>query len=152
MVPAATTAETGAVAIRSLLGDTLLSGNSEVSVGSVSGAGKYLALYFSAHWCSPCRSFTPSLCTFYQQFKATHPQADNFDIVFVSSDNDEAQFSKYFATMPFKALPYKDRELKKKLSQRFKVRSHNKVPKTPRCAPSSRCTFLAAMAPAHDTI
>jgi len=83
-------------------------------------AGKIIALYFSAHWCGPCRSFTPQLASFYEEFKATDKGRD-FEIVFVSSDRDDASFREYFGEMPWAALPYADRELKKKLGGEFDV-------------------------------
>merc|ERR1719409_357230 len=52
-------------------------------------AGKdVVGLYFSAHWCPPCRGFTPQLGKFYDQIK----DAKNFEIIFVSSDRDASQF------------------------------------------------------------
>ena len=44
-----------------------------------------------------------------------------FEVVFVSSDRDEASFGEYFATMPWAALPFADRARKAALSSRFKV-------------------------------
>lgn len=44
---------------------------------------KYLAFYYSAHWCPPCRGFTPDLVEAYKSIKAKHPE---FELVFVSSD------------------------------------------------------------------
>jgi nucleoredoxin len=46
---------------------------------------RHLALYYSAHWCPPCRAFTPELVEAYQAIKAKNP---DFEIVFVSSDED----------------------------------------------------------------
>jgi len=62
---------------------------------------KYIMLYFSAHWCGPCRNFTPQLCKWYNEFKKTR---DDFEIIFCSSDRDEAAFKDYFKDMPFKAI------------------------------------------------
>jgi nucleoredoxin len=59
---------------------------------AVEGSPKYTALYFSAHWCPPCRMFTPKLVEWYKDFKAKHP---DFELVFVSSDRDEASMDKY---------------------------------------------------------
>merc|ERR1719326_2461834 len=59
-------------------------------------AGKVLGIYFSAHWCPPCRGFTPKL-------------VENFEIIFASSDRDEAAFKEYFGDMPWLALPHGDR-------------------------------------------
>jgi len=62
---------------------------------------KYIMCYFSAHWCPPCRSFTPKLCAWYTEFKKTR---NDFELIFCSSDSDEASFKDYFKTMPFKAV------------------------------------------------
>ena len=59
---------------------------------AVEGSPKYTALYFSAHWCPPCRMFTPKLVEWYNKFKAEHP---DFELVFVSSDQDEAAMQEY---------------------------------------------------------
>lgn len=66
---------------------------------------KYTALYFSAHWCPPCRLFTPKLVEWYKEFKAKHPQ---FELVFVSSDRDEAAMQKYIKDtgMPWPAVKF----------------------------------------------
>ena len=42
------------------LGDKFLKGDGTVDATAI--AGKTLGLYFSAHWCPPCRQFTPMLC------------------------------------------------------------------------------------------
>ena len=80
---------------------------------------KYVLVYFSAHWCPPCRGFTPSLCKFYEDMKAKG-QAP-FEIVFVSSDKDEAAFDEYYGEMPFASLPYSERDTKGKLSSKYGV-------------------------------
>ena len=60
-------------------------------------------IYFSAHWCPPCRAFTPKLRATYETLtKAGKP----FEIVFASSDNNEEQFSDYYSEMPWASLPY----------------------------------------------
>lgn len=79
---------------------------------------KYLMLYFSAHWCPPCRMFTPKLSEAYTKLKA---QRDDFEAVFVSSDRDEDAFNEYFDTMSFCALPYEHRDAKAVLSKTFGV-------------------------------
>ncbi len=55
---------------------------------------KFYALYFSAHWCPPCRGFTPDLVAAYEELKAEHPE---FEIVFVSSDRDAKAMAGYMA-------------------------------------------------------
>ena len=66
---------------------------------------RHFAFYYSAHWCPPCRAFTPKLVAFYQSFAASHP---DFELVFVSSDHSEADMRKYMqeAGMPWPAVPF----------------------------------------------
>ena len=67
---------------------------------AVENSPKYTALYFSAHWCPPCRLFTPKLVEWYKEFKAKHP---DFELVFVSADQDAAAMQEYIkaANMPW---------------------------------------------------
>ena len=76
-------------------------------------AGKVVALYFSAHWCPPCKVFTPKLAAAYEM--ANEDDA-NFQIVFVSSDNDEAGMVEYMSAMhgPWLRVPF-DSPLRKAL-------------------------------------
>ncbi len=66
---------------------------------------KYVALYYSAHWCGPCRKFTPQLIEFYNRFAAAHP---DFEIVFVSSDRSRFGWETYIreTKMPWLAVDY----------------------------------------------
>ncbi|KAH3757415.1 carnitine O-palmitoyltransferase 2 [Pelomyxa schiedti] len=81
-------------------------------------AGKTVGLYFSGHWCPPCRGFTPQLATVYKEIVA---QGKAFEIVFVSSDRSQHDFDEYFNEMPWIALPYDDRDTKQKLSDLYKI-------------------------------
>ena len=51
--------------------------------------GKVKLLYFSAHWCPPCRAFTPQLAGTYAKLKEAGRE---FELVFISSDRDEEGF------------------------------------------------------------
>jgi len=100
-----------------LFGDIKLQGkDTEVAASSLAGKAA-VGLYFSAHWCPPCRKFTPQLVQFYK----THSQTKNFEIIFISSDSDEPAFNTYYGEMPWLALPYAKRDLKDKLSKKWKV-------------------------------
>eukprot|EP01018_Ginkgo_biloba_P027559 Gb_30886 [translate_table: standard] len=81
--------------------------------------GKIVGLYFSAHWCPPCRAFTPKLIEVYNDLKA---RGEAFEIVFMSSDREQSGFEEYFAIMPWLALPLGDKT-KKELGRIFGVRS-----------------------------
>ena len=65
--------------------------------------GKTVAVYCSAHWCSPCRAFTPQLVKFANEHK------DQLAVVFISFDQDEAKMFGYMkeAKMPWSAVPFK---------------------------------------------
>ncbi|XP_047320515.1 probable nucleoredoxin 1 [Impatiens glandulifera] len=79
--------------------------------------GKTILLFFSAHWCHPCRDFIPKLTEVYNQIKEKDAE---FELIFVSIDHDQASFDEYFATMPGLALPFGD-ERNEGLSRLFKV-------------------------------
>ncbi|KAJ9169552.1 hypothetical protein P3X46_017733 [Hevea brasiliensis] len=79
--------------------------------------GKNILLYFSAHWCPPCRAFLPKLIKAYHEIKA---KDDAFEVIFISSDGDQASFDKFFSEMPWLALPFGD-ERKASLNHKFKV-------------------------------
>merc|ERR1712224_96905 len=87
--------------------------------------GKRVAVYFSAHWCPPCRGFTPKLAQLYKNMKqqvADGKRKDDFEFVFVSSDKDKPAFLEYFGEMPWLAQPYSNRAGKNELSDMFEVR------------------------------
>jgi nucleoredoxin len=66
---------------------------------------KLIALYFSAHWCPPCRKFTPSLVDFYNRVAPLHPE---FEVIFVSYDRSADSMQTYMreANMPWPAIDY----------------------------------------------
>lgn len=66
---------------------------------------KLIALYHSAHWCAPCRKFTPQLLAFYNKVAAAHPE---FEIVFISNDKSASEMEGYMRDqqMPWPAVSY----------------------------------------------
>lgn len=82
-----------------------------VPISSLDKDGSVIGLYFSAHWCPPCRGFTPKLAEWYTNL-TSGTLKDKLEIVFVSSDRDEDSFDEYFDSMPWLALPYSEREVK----------------------------------------
>ncbi|CAH1801246.1 unnamed protein product [Owenia fusiformis] len=108
-------------AMESMLGSTVVNKDGKsIDVNSFSGPGKVVGLYFSAHWCPPCRAFTPELANFYTKFKASE-KGSSLEIVFVSSDKNEEEFKEYLSEMPFPALAFDQRDKKANLSKKFKV-------------------------------
>jgi len=101
-----------------LLGVTELQGkDGKVAVASLDA--DVVGIYFSAHWCPPCRGFTPVLVDFHQKLVK---EGKKFQVVFVSSDRDAASFKEYYDTMPWLALPYDERDAKEELAGNFNVR------------------------------
>jgi len=47
--------------LKETLGGGVIGKSGDVDFSSITGAGRTLGLYFSAHWCPPCRGFTPKL-------------------------------------------------------------------------------------------
>lgn len=66
---------------------------------------KLIAFYFSAHWCGPCRKFTPQLVDYYKRVASEHPE---FEIVFFSKDKSQYAFETYMreTNMPWLAIDY----------------------------------------------
>ncbi|XP_057516091.1 probable nucleoredoxin 2 isoform X1 [Amaranthus tricolor] len=89
--------------------------------------GKTIGLYFGAQWCIPCVEFIPKLTSIYRKIKQTIREVhrtenqEDFEIVFISSDRDEASFVSFFETMPWLALPFGD-ATNKSLAKHFDVR------------------------------
>jgi len=105
------------MAFKALFGETLVDNKGGKVDPNTLSASNGIGIYFSAHWCPPCRGFTPELAKAY----TNNLKAKGMQIVFVSSDRDEHSFNEYFGEMPWLALPFAERELKAKLSTKFKV-------------------------------
>lgn len=100
------------------LGTEFLAGTDgdTVELAEVQASSKYIGLYFSAHWCPPCKQFTPVLAKAYKD----HLKDKGLEIIFVSSDRDQNQFIEYFGEMPWLAIPNGDKR-KAKLDKIFEV-------------------------------
>merc|ERR1711966_240504 len=68
----------------------------------------YVLIYFSAHWCPPCRGFTPVLSEWYKEAVAA---GKNIECVFVSSDKDEGQWTDYWNSMPWLSVKFGDAQV-----------------------------------------
>ena len=81
-------------------------------------------LYASAHWCPPCRKYTPELVQFYKDakrvYKTDPKRTKSVEIVFVSADHDVNGFRNYYSSMPWLAVPY-DAETRERLLAWMKV-------------------------------
>ena len=88
--------------------DHLVNAAGESVDGATLAEKPYVLFYYSAHWCPPCRKFTPKLVEFYN----THKGGEAFEIVFVSADYSEKDMAKYMedVEMPWLAVSYDDIE------------------------------------------
>ena len=79
-----------------------------------------IAIYFSAHWCPPCRGFTPQLKKAHQKWKA---DGQNIEVIFASSDQDEAAMASYLREDHgnWLAFPFGDSKINE-LSTKYSVR------------------------------
>lgn len=73
---------------------------------------KYYLFYYTASWCPPCQKFTPALVSFYNEKK---PGNAEFEIILITSDEDEDAMEKYAAEKKM-AWP----QLKLSKAERFK--------------------------------
>jgi len=92
-------------ALNKLLGSTLIvRGKAPQATSQALEGARLIAVYVSASWCGPCRSFTPKLADFY---KSEQRKGRGCEIIFSSLDRDESSFTEYFDKMPWPfALPY----------------------------------------------
>jgi nucleoredoxin len=75
-----------------------------ISLGEALGGKEFVLLYASAHWCGPCRQFTPNLASWYQSLGASR----TVEVVFLSADREERGFQTYFSSMPWLAVEFDD--------------------------------------------
>lgn len=88
-----------------LFGENLLKGSKTVKTEEHLKGKTHVIIYFSAHWCPPCRGFTPEFVKWYNKFILTD-QGKKVEVVFESWDKDEDAFKEYFGGMPWAAIPY----------------------------------------------
>ncbi|XP_039418859.1 nucleoredoxin isoform X1 [Corvus cornix cornix] len=80
--------------------------------------GSHVGVYFSAHWCPPCRSLTRVLVESYRKIKEA---GQKFEILFVSADRSEDSFKQYFSEMPWVAVPYADEARRSRLNRLYGI-------------------------------
>eukprot|EP00658_Telonema_sp_P-2_P002610 TRINITY_DN1097_c0_g1_i16.p1 TRINITY_DN1097_c0_g1~~TRINITY_DN1097_c0_g1_i16.p1 ORF type:complete len:172 (-),score=48.88 TRINITY_DN1097_c0_g1_i16:499-1014(-) len=104
--------------LRQLLGPELMTKDGARPTLEALAGKQHIMLYFSAHWCPPCRGYTPQLSEAY----AASDKKESVAVVFLSSDKDQAAFDNYYADMSFFAMPYSDRNRKEELSSKYGVK------------------------------
>jgi len=81
-----------------MIDDTHAQINSHATTDALKGKN-VVALYFSADWCGPCRSFTPELVAFSKKINRRRGSSDTFAIVWVSRCRDIQAWGQYFTHM-----------------------------------------------------
>eukprot|EP00658_Telonema_sp_P-2_P038382 TRINITY_DN27556_c0_g1_i1.p1 TRINITY_DN27556_c0_g1~~TRINITY_DN27556_c0_g1_i1.p1 ORF type:complete len:1525 (-),score=378.05 TRINITY_DN27556_c0_g1_i1:111-4685(-) len=104
--------------LKPLLDCELVSPGGNTTLAQAAIENKVLGIYFSAHWCPPCRNFTPKLAALYRALKQ---QNQPFEVVFCSSDRNATEFQEYLGSMPWLAVPFEQQAVLKKLKQNFEV-------------------------------
>ena len=91
---------------RSLDSGTLLRSTKEppIPLAEALGGKEIILLYASAHWCGPCRQFTPSLIQWYNSLPSS--VRDVVEVVFLSADHNESGFRDYYGSMPWLAVDF----------------------------------------------
>lgn len=77
-----------------------------------------MGLYFGANWYSKCENFTPVLASVYHQLM---DKQSKFEVVFISSDEDQTSFEQFYGSMPWPAVPFGDLQSKRGLTRRFQI-------------------------------
>ncbi|XP_004376324.1 nucleoredoxin [Trichechus manatus latirostris] len=102
---------------REVIAGPLLRNNGQ-SLESSNLEGSHVGVYFSAHWCPPCRSLTRVLVESYRKIKEA---GQKFEIIFVSADRSEESFKQYFSEMPWLAVPYTDEARRSRLNRLYGI-------------------------------
>ena len=92
----------------------------KTTVAAKEKSADVIGIYFSAHWCPPCRAFSPKLVKAFNQMKKN---GDSIAIVFASSDRSEDALFEYMndVKMPWFAMKFGATE-NQTLSKKYGVR------------------------------
>jgi len=133
--------------MEAILGAELLTKEGMKPTAEVLAGKKLVGLYFSAHWCPPCRRFTPHLSTLYEDYINGGDDGDMV-IIFVSSDRDAASCADYYGGMSFACLPFANRAAKEALSKKYGVRG---IPMLVVCRPDGGVVVANARGEAQSS-
>ena len=90
------------VDLQNAIGNDLIDASGNAVAFDTLRGKKYFLVYFSASWCSHCRQFMPQFVDFYRNSK----YHDAFEVIFVSSDQNESQMLSYLGEMPWMAVRF----------------------------------------------
>ena len=98
--------------------EPIITKRGEATPADVLAGAKFVCIYFSMHNCAPCREFTPIFADLYSE---TNADSKQFEVIFVSGDKTQEEYDKYFAEMPWAALPRGDKRLPP-IAKKFEVK------------------------------
>lgn len=108
---------------KTLDGGNLLQSTTKIPLADALGGKEFVLLYASAHWCPPCRKYTPVLSQWYQSLGPNR----TVEVVFLSADREDRGFRDYYRQMPWLAVNFDD-------DTREQLMAHIKVSGIPRLA------------------
>ena len=106
--------------MESTLPSKLICKSGPVDSSAFTGA-KVKALYFSASWCAPCKTFAPTIAKFYEEINKYGTSPKRLELLYVSGDEDEEDFKEFSQDMPWPSIPFEDDKTKERLNDEFKV-------------------------------
>ncbi|XP_003744124.1 nucleoredoxin-like protein 2 [Galendromus occidentalis] len=90
-------------------------------ISEVFAENDIVVFYFSAHWCPPCRNFTPQLASIYKGLKEA---GKKIEVIFMSSDRTEEQMLSYMEESHGDWFAFEfGSPIKKKFAEHFQVSS-----------------------------
>ena len=115
--------------MENIIENTLQKNNIIMNSTELLNDSEVIGLYFSGEYCPPCRKFTPILAEMYDVINdnISHLDAKKMQIIFIASDKSEEAFNNYYSNMPWLALPYKKRDLKNELCEKYNVKTIPKL-------------------------
>ena len=89
-------------------GNVLTKSGDEISISDAIKDVKIVGIYLSMHNCPPCRKFTPLLAEIYNEVNSDEKK---MEVIFLSGDKTQEEYDKYYAEMPWLALPKGDERI-----------------------------------------
>ena len=115
-----TTSTTKTTTIEEILGGTHVQNRNgtKISLSDISSKNEVIGIYFSAHWCGPCRSFTPK---FKQRYTNWIEKGKTLKVIFVSLDKNRESFDEYYRSMhdEWFAIPFNQNDRRKDINMRL---------------------------------
>eukprot|EP00483_Globobulimina_turgida_P008654 UN08672 len=108
--------------IQQILGGThvINQNGRKIALSDLSKDNEVIGIYFSAHWCGPCRKFTPELKERYSNWVE---KKKALKLVLVSLDKERESFDEYYGSMhtDWFAISFNETERRKDVNARLNL-------------------------------